>query len=71
MLQEGTAISSELANIKPTIAITTINWLGQLVVTVSSLDSQWYQNLGKRYIKFFNETKVEYIKINFHINLIY
>lgn len=43
------------------IAITTKIGL-TVVVAMSSLDSQAYQSLGKRYIAFFNETKKEYIK---------
>lgn len=42
-----------------------------MVVAMNSLDSQEYQNSGKRHLKFFNETKVEYIKMYFQIDLIY
>lgn len=52
------------------IAITTVIGL-VVVVAVSSLDSQGYQNLGKRYIQCFNETKIECIKIYFQIGMIY
>lgn len=44
------------------IAITTKIGL-TVVVAISSLDSQAHQNLWKRYIAFFNETKKEYINI--------
>lgn len=58
-------MSSELANVKPNYHYH-YNWFD--CGSSYKLDSQRYQNLGKIYVTFFNETKIEYINYISRLN---